>query len=58
VGTIGSIVATALLLALGVWRWYASRDKASQEQERERDEAVHEAAHSDDDSDISDILRP
>ncbi|HPD32285.1 MAG TPA: hypothetical protein PLL20_20005 [Phycisphaerae bacterium] len=55
---IGSVIATALVLALAVWRWYASRNEKQQREQKERDAAIHQAAHSDDDSDVSDILRP
>ena len=55
---IGSVIATALVLALAVWRWYASRNEKRVRDEKERDEAIHQAAHSNDDSDVSDILRP
>ncbi|NLS91713.1 MAG: hypothetical protein GXX96_05980 [Planctomycetaceae bacterium] len=56
--TIGSIIATALVLGLAVWRWYAARDEKRERDEKERNEAIHQAAHSDDDSDVSGILRP
>jgi len=55
---IGSVIATALVLALAVWRWYASRNEKREREQKERDAAIHQAAHSDDDSDVSGILRP